>query len=506
MSIENAAMPKTSVVSSEAAPAKSQVPTSKRFLWGMGGTTDFITYYGLNGMMDAIYINAMMLDPKIIGLARSIPRLLDLVTDPVLGHLSDNTRTRWGRRRPWMAAGAILTALIAILMWYPPLKDGLWLTTTFVVSMLVVLYTVGYSMFTISYTAQGYELSTDYNERTHIFQWRQYAAAVTGFLTPWLIPLCLVLEGSSSNLTKGAIGVHWVSFGIAAVILLSACGPIFGCRETGQHVAEKKTNFRDAIRITLKNTAFWPLLAGNFFVKFGTAVTTCFFYYVMVYHVSGGDNKMGTAKLAVFYNSINIATFLAMAVVVRFTDRVGKRPAILILMLLSSLTYASVWFTLRPHHAGWVLTITNFLQTGCHLPALIAEIWPCIITGICIGIFTNSMPLIMNSMMADVCDVDELACGHQRQAFYGAIFVTCDKFAMAIAMLLQGFLVSASGYNAKLIIQAPETIAFWMKALLFTQPTGFVLGFFCFLAYPITRAKALEVRRLIDARRVAGVP
>jgi len=69
--------------------------------------------------------------------------------------------------------------------------------------------------------------------------------------------------------------------------------------------------------------------------------------------------------------------------------------------------------------------------------------------------------------------------------------------------LLQGFLVSASGYNAKLLIQAPETIAYWMKALLFTQPVGFVLGFFCLLLYPITRGKALEVRRLIDARRAA---
>lgn len=496
-------MLKAATVEPGTVSTKSQVPTSKRFFWGIGGAADFMTYYGLNGMMDAIYINAMALDPKIVGLARSIPRLLDVVTDPVLGHFSDNTRTRWGRRRPWMAAGAIISASAAILMWYPPLKDGLWLTTAFMVGMMVVLYTLGYSMFTISYTAQGYGLSKDYDERTHIFQWRQYAAAVTGFLTPWLIPLCLILEGPSSNLTKGATGVHWVSFGIAAVILLSACGPIFGCREADERVAERKSTFTEAIRITWSNKAFWPLLAGSFFVKFGTAITTCFFYYVMVYHVSNGNNKVGTAKLAVFYNSINIATFLAMAIIVRFTDRVGKRPAMLILMLASSLTYASVWFTLRPQHSFWVLAITDFLRTGCHFPGLIAEIWPAIITGICIGIFTNSMPLIINSMMADVCDVDELACGQQRQAFYGAVFVTCDKFAMAIAMLLQGFLVSASGYNAQLPIQAPETIEYWMKALLFTQPVGFVLGFFCLLLYPITRGKALEVRRLIDARRKA---
>ena len=454
--------------------------------------------------MDAIYVNAMALDPKIIGLARSIPRLLDLVSDPILGHLSDNTRSRWGRRRPWMAAGAVLAAVIAILMWYPPLKAGAWFSTTYIVGMSVLLFTCGYSMFMIPYTAQGYELSTNYNERTHIFQWRQYSNAAIGFLGPWLIPLCIWVEGSAANVTRGAVGVHWVSFGIAAVILLTACGPIFGCREPGVHVAEKKTKFRDALRFTLRNKAFWPLVAGNFLVKFGMAVTMCFFYYVMVYHVSGGDNKIGTVKLAIFYNSINIATFLAMFLMVRFTDRIGKKPAMMTLMLISSITYASVWFTLRPQHAGWVLGITGFLHQSCAIPSLIAEIWPALITGACIGIFTNSMPLVMNSMLADVCDVDELACGQQRQAFYGAVFVTCDKLAMALALLLQGFLVSASGYSAKLVIQTPETIIFWMKALLFTQPVGFLLGFLCILAYPLTRAKALEVRRLLDARNAAG--
>jgi GPH family glycoside/pentoside/hexuronide:cation symporter len=490
-------------------PAESshvqQVPTRQRFFWGLGGASDFLTYYSLNGLMDAIYVNAMALDPKIIGLARSVPRLLDLVTDPILGHLSDNTRSRWGRRRPWMAAGAILTALVAILMWYPPLTYGTWASTAYIVGMSVLVFTLGYSMFTIPYTAQGYELSTDYNERTHIFKWRLYSSAAMGLLGPWLLPLCVWIEGPAANVTRGANGVHWVSFIMATVILLAACGPIFGCREKGAHVAEKKTSFRDAAKFTFRNRAFWPLVAGNFLVKFGMAVTTCFFYYLMVYHVSGGDNKIGTAKLAIFYCFTNLSTFLAMALMVRFVDRIGKKPALMVLMLLSSLTYASVWFTLRPQHAGWVLAVTAFLHQTCSLPSIIAEMWPIFITSACIGTFTNTMPLLMNSMLADVCDVDELACGHQRQAFYGAVFVTCDKLAMAFAMFLQGFLVAASGYSAKLLIQTPETIAFWMKALMFTQPVGFLLGFLCVLAYPITRAKAMEVRRLLDARKIIAV-
>jgi GPH family glycoside/pentoside/hexuronide:cation symporter len=490
------AQPKT-----PAKPSLGRIPTGKRFLWGLGGATDFLTYNSLNGLMDAIYINAMALDPKIIGLARSLPRLLDLVSDPILGNLSDNTRTRWGRRRPWMMVGAMLAALIAVIMWYPPLNGGTWLTSIFVVGMSIILFTLGYSMFMIPYTAQGYELSSDYNERTHIFQWRLYSYAVIGFLGPWLLPLCLWLEGPGANVTRGANGIHWISFGIALAILFTACGPIFGCREEGIHAAEKRTKLRVAWRLTIGNRAFWPLVLANFLVKFGMVVTMCFFYYIMVYNISAGDNKAGSTRLAIFYNSINIAMFIMMALIVRFTDRIGKKPALMILMLVSALIYGSLWFTFRPQTAGWVLGISSFLHHSCAIPSVIAEIWPALITGACIGVFTNPMPLIMNSMLADVCDVDELTCGQQRQAFYGAVFVTCDKMAMALAMFLQGFLVSDSGYNAKNLTQTPETIGYWMKALLFTQPVGFILGFFCVLAYPITRAKALEVRRLLDTRK-----
>ena len=493
------------ITPSPQAPAAppAAVPTRKRFFWGLGGVVDQLVYNNLNGLMDSIYVNAMGLSPTIIGLARSVPRLLDLVTDPFIGHLSDNTRSRWGRRRPWMFVGALITAFCAVMMWYPPTHCAPWITTTFVVGMCVLLLTLGYSMFMIPYTAQGYELSTDYNERNHVFKWRLYCFAAIGFFGPWILALCLKLEGPMANVTRGANAIHTVSLIIAAVVLLAACGPIFGCRERGEHAAEKKIKFREALWLTLRNKAFWPLVAGNFFAKFGMAVTGSFFYYVMVYHVSAGDNSTGAIRLAVFSNTYNVATFAGMALMVRFTDRVGKKPALLTLLLLSALAYLSVYFTLRPQTAGWVLGVADFLHQTFAIPVFIGQIWPLLVTALCIGCFTFTMPMVMNSMLADVCDVDELECGQQRQAFYSAMFVTCDKLAVALAMFLQGLLVAASGFSAKLATQAPETIGFWMKALLFTQPVGFSLGFLCVLAYPITRAKALEVRRLIDARKAS---
>lgn len=102
-------------------PASStpQVPTRKRVLWGLGGVADCLIINGLNGLIDQIYTIGMALDPKWVGIARSVPRFLDMITDPLVGHLSDNTRSRWGRRKPWMLAGVIVSAVTAVVMWQP---------------------------------------------------------------------------------------------------------------------------------------------------------------------------------------------------------------------------------------------------------------------------------------------------------------------------------------------------------------------------------------------------
>ena len=90
-------------------------------------------------------------------MARSIPRFADIIIDPIIGHLSDNTRSRWGRRGPWMLAGALLAALDLRADVARPLSLGGGVRNGFVVTMMVLLFTFGYSLFTIPYTGQGYE-------------------------------------------------------------------------------------------------------------------------------------------------------------------------------------------------------------------------------------------------------------------------------------------------------------------------------------------------------------
>src|SRR5664280_1400247 len=140
------------------------IPFSQLSAYGAGGIIP-IALFNVAGILVGLMGNISLgLSAFWLGFILIIPRLWDAFTDPIIGHLSDNTRSRWGRRRPWMVCGALLSALIAVLMWYPPTSLGPVTANAFVVTMFVLLYTLGYSLFTIPYTAQGYELSTDYSE------------------------------------------------------------------------------------------------------------------------------------------------------------------------------------------------------------------------------------------------------------------------------------------------------------------------------------------------------
>jgi len=481
-------------------PPHVDVPTSKRFLWGLGGFADASITYGAASNVSVIYINALGFQAALVSLATALPRLFDALSDPFIGHLSDNTRSRWGRRRPWMFFGLIISAILGIMIWHPPAAPAdqwHWGLFAYIAIMMSLIYAVGYTFFNVPHIAMGYELSTDYNERTHLFKWRQFSFAAAGFFMPWFLWLCMKFEGPQAEQLRGSEGVIMVSIIAAAVILLTGLPSVFFCREkyTLQTVGER-VSFMSAIKMTLDNKPFWLLVVSNFIAKFCMAITGIFFVFIFLHHIGRGNQESGSASLAVFFNGINVACFLAMAPVAMLTERIGKKPALLLMLAMSTVAYISLWFTFSNAETAYVtLNLPLIGSMSLH--------WASLITAAMIGIFTNTMPMINNSMLADVCDLDELKSGHRREAFYGAVFTTLDKIALGVALGLQGFLLAYSGFDAKLDQQSPETIRFWLLALVITQPVGFFIGITAVLFYPLTRARCHEIRRELDARALA---
>ena len=527
-------------------PGSPQVPRHKRLMWGMGGFADATIIYGVFSLVNAVYVNALGVNAVLVGLACAIPRLLDSLSDPLVGHLSDNTRSRWGRRRPWLLAGLLISAASGVLLWNAPLpertasplpltapaqnpvhetapvrpSDGesvtgqgpgneeSWWTTAvkaleadwdtflYLTAMITLLLAVGYTLFNVPHYAMGYEMTTDYNERTHLFKWRFVFFAAAGFMTPWLMPLCMWFEGDRAQLLRGSQGVFAVAV-IVAVIILTTGIPSLFCKERAVLPGQAaKVRFRDAIRLTFSNPAFLLLVASNFIARFGMAVTGIFFYYVFVYHIGKGEQLAGAALLAVFFNAINIASFVAMQPLASLSARIGKKPTLILMLAMSAVAYASLLVTFSNSDDSF---IRHSIDIGSSSWTIVMQ-WPSIVTAVLIGVFTNTMPMITNSMIADVCDYDELRSGKRREGFYGAVYTSIEKSAWSVSLAFQGVLLAASGFNAALTLQAPETIRYWMLALVITQPVGFLIGIGLMLFYPLTGTRVAEIRSVLNAR------
>jgi glycoside/pentoside/hexuronide:cation symporter, GPH family len=528
------------------APGSSQVSRRKRLMWGIGGFTDATIIYGVFSLVNAVYVNALGVNAVLVGLACAIPRLLDSLSDPLVGHLSDNTRSRWGRRRPWLLAGLLISAVSGVLLWNAPLPESTvsprsftapaergvheadalrppdgesvtgqssggeeswwttagealradWGTFLYLTVMLTLLLAVGYTLFNVPHYAMGYEMTTDYDERTHLFKWRFVLFAAAGFMTPWLMPLCMWFEGDRAQLLRGSQGVFPVALIVAVVILATGIPSLFCKERTVVPGQAAKVRFRDAIRLTFSNPSFLLLVASNFIARFGMAVTGIFFYYVFVYHIGKGEQLAGAALLAVFFNAINIASFIAMQPLALLSARIGKKPTLVLMLAMSAVAYASLLVTFSNSDDSF---IRHSIVFGSSSWTFFVQ-WPSIVTAVLIGVFTNTMPMITNSMIADVCDYDELRCGKRREGFYGAVYTSTEKTAWSVSLAFQGVLLVASGFNAALTLQAPETIRYWMLALVITQPVGFLIGIVLVLFYPLTRTRVAEIRIALNAR------
>ena len=277
-------------------------------------------------------------------------------------------------------------------------------------------------------------------------------------------------------------------------ILLAGIMPIFFCRERTFKATEQKLPLLDAMRSIASNRAFWPLLLGNLVTKFGMVITGIFFRYVFYYHVGKGNLREGAAYYGMWAYSVNLSTIIVgIAGMAWLSERIGKKPALLCGLALSAVGYGSIGLTVS--NADGAFTVL-------HLPGQwnIPIQWPSLFTGVMIGLFTNTMPMLLNSMLADVCDADELNTGHRRDAFYSGVFVSCDKMALAVGLMFQGALLVWSGFDAGLPTQTPDTIQKWLLMLVITQPLGFCLGFVCVLFYPLSRQRCREIRQQLDSR------
>jgi GPH family glycoside/pentoside/hexuronide:cation symporter len=468
--------------------AEDRIGLGQKFAYAVGMLVNNLQAAALPAMMVILNLGLGM-DPALVGIIGFIPRIFDAVSDPMLGYISDNTRSRWGRRRPYILVGAVLAGLMFAGMWQMPEGQAQSFYFWFFLSALI-LYFLVYTVYATPFVAFGYEMTADYHERTRLHAFANTAGQLAWLGVPWFYAIM-----ASDWFDNTAHGARVLALWVGGAMALLGIMPAIFCRERMAGVPTKKpddpsgfahsmADFFQGIVTTFKCKPFVKLCAATFLVFNGFQLGMSFALYVMIYYVFSGNDQLAGDLNGWFGSLVALATIGVIPLTAAISQRLGKRKTFMVTISLSIVGYAIKWF-------GYNQTHPYLLLVACPLVAF----------------GTGSLFTLMGSMISDVCDYDELQSGKRREGVFGAIYWWMVKVGMALAGLLGGILLKASGFitpsqdATEPVVQSVSTL-FYLRLFDVVIPIiTSVIALAIMWTYEISEAKAREVRTELEHRR-----
>ena len=413
---------------------EDRIPFSQLAAYGAGGIIP-IALFNIAGILVGLMGNISLgLSAFWLGVILIIPRLWDALSDPIIGHLSDNTRTRWGRRRPYLLIGGILVAVFFVVMWWIPKGDRVrvWFPseTGFQAFQLVyilfslLLFFTACNIFEIPHGALGMEMTTDYHERTRLFSAKSFVGNLFAMSTPWLFALANmeIFKGTGNE----ADGMRYVSIMVAALIIPLSFWWSFKLREPGFVKAAKheRTPFWKDMKRTASNRNFVMLTLTIFTLAMGFNFVQLLGSYIPIFYVFGGNKIAGAYLLGINGTIWAITGLLAVFPLIWISPKLGKRNTLTISILLMCLAQLSKIVCYNPNYPYLLIIPTVLLSIGM------------------LFFFT-----LGSSMVGDICDEDELKTGYRAEGSYYSIFWWFIKMGTAFASFVAGALIVLTAFD-----------------------------------------------------------
>ncbi len=461
------------------------VPFGQKIAFGSGHLANQLFPAAL-GVFMVVLVMSMNMNPILAGLLGAFPRLIDALTDPIMGFISDNTKSKWGRRKPYIIVGSVISGLAYMIMWQlnPEASE----TYNFFYFLVVsIFFYIGYTIFATPLIGLGYEMSPDYNERTRLMAVSQFMGQIAWMIAPWF----WVIIYDQSIYDSAPEGARNLAIWVGALCMVLGIMPGLFNKEkvvpnqdkmanlSWKELAANTKEFLNGIKLTLRNKPFVKLCGATFLVFNGFQTIAQFAFFIIVYFLFRGDTVAAGQWPAWFGTVSAIATaFLVIPVITVISEKVGKKNAFIIATLISMIGYALKWWGFNPANPWMMFMPIPFLSFGIG------------------GLFT-----LMMSMTADVCDLDELNNNERREGMFGAVYWWMVKLGTAAAMLTSGVVLHYIGFNEKIQVQAAETITNLRLAdILIPIFTG-ILAILVMWKYDITEEKSHEIRQALIARR-----
>ncbi len=464
----------------------------QKVVYGLGSLCNNLLAAAL-GCMSIVLNLGLGMDPAWIGTIMSASRFTDALVDPVMGYVSDHTRSKWGRRRPYIFVGAILSGLIFALMWQMPEGHSQNFYFWFFMIGTTIFY-LAYTIFAAPFIALGYEVTPDYHERTRLMGVSNFLGQFAWVAVPWFYA---IMENKTlfKNSVQGAKGL---AIAVGVVVIVAGILPAIFFKERYGAIAESEEKkgtplrglgqnvleFLKSFLVTLRMRPFLKLCLATFMVFNGYMVVSGFSSYIIIYYIFGGDKSAGATYMGWFGTVSSICTFAVIVLITWLSTKIGKRRAFFTTISISIVGYALKWFCYKPGHPLFLLLPAPLISFGLG------------------GLFT-----LMGSMMADVCDLDELENGRRREGMFGAIYWWVVKLGMALALAISGHLLNITGFDVKLeSAQSAHTLYLLRVFDVWVPILTSAIALWAVATYPISESRAREIRADLEKRRGEVLP
>tara|TARA_B110000503_G_C7153929_1_gene416401 strand:- start:571 stop:2916 length:2346 start_codon:yes stop_codon:yes gene_type:complete len=365
------------------------------------------------------------------GILFFLPRVFDSITDPIMGFISDNTKSVWGRRRHYVFIGAVIMGISFALMWQLYKEDTLTYNFIYFLIWSLVFY-LGLTIFSVPYVAMGYEMSDDFHERTNIMAVAQWIGQWAWVIAPWF----WVVMYDPTWFDGADVATRTLAIWVAVIFAILAMIPAFFIKSEstknddtltpltlktiGSSIKQIIENFKEAFKISV----FRKLCFATFLIFNAFNTVAGFSFFIVVYYLFNG-NTTAAGIWPTLLGSIGAlaTTFLVIPIVAKLSKSHGKKNAFLISQGISVFGYILLWFLFIPGKPYMFLFALPFFSFGI-----------------------GSLFTLMMSMTSDVIDIDELNTGKRREGVFGAIYWWMVKFGFAIAGLLTGAIMSIVGF------------------------------------------------------------
>jgi GPH family glycoside/pentoside/hexuronide:cation symporter len=477
-------------------PAKS-CSFSQMLTYGVGECANSLVMNGVFGFAMIFFTKALGLNPIWAAFAMGVSVVWEAIFEPIMGHISDNTRSRWGRRHPYMIVGGILMAVCSYMIWFVPevFRSSQMSTLGYVIVVNLVLRT-GLTMFFIPYMALGFEMCSDYQGRAKLQSIRQIFNMAANFAGPAMA--WSIFFQDRGNIRGTTLAVNYLHMGTVfaistVVFVLVVVVFTFHWHEDTRHVKREARAgwvndfFVDMKQILRDSNARW-VFVFVFVVCAGMVLVSSLQIFVYDDYM-----KFSAFEKTIAHGGTMVGMALGAFISVGLAKKFDKRNTVLIgglVSVLANLTLGLLFVTgLVPHDATRIVAGKAVPLALCLFVPLHAAYW-----------FGNGVMLpIANSMIADVSEIHRLQTGVKKDGGYSSVFSLSMRMAISIGLMASGYCLGFIGYkvpmNTEAVMQSPEAI--WRLGAV-----TFVIGaFICLLSllaiqkYPLTRSLLEETRR-----------